>query len=61
MKPTTQKIRSRIPEPQAIEDMIAFAGSLEYALRRVMGALPKKRDWLDPALEREIKALLDEP
>jgi hypothetical protein len=38
--------------------MIAFAGSVESVLRRIINDLPKKRDWLDPQLEREAKFIL---
>lgn len=56
--PIRDEIRSRIPEPRAIEDMIAFAGSVESVLRRIINDLPQKRDWLDPQLEREAKLIL---
>jgi hypothetical protein len=56
--PIRDEIRSCIPEPRAIEDMIAFAGSVESVLRRIINDLPKKRDWLDPQLEREAKFIL---
>lgn len=56
--PIRDEIRSRIPEPRAIEDMIAFAGSVESVLRRIINDLPQKRDWLDPLLEREAKFIL---
>ena len=39
--PRRDEIKSRIPEPQAIEEMIAFAGDAERLLRQV---LP---DWAD--------------
>jgi hypothetical protein len=56
--PIRDEIRSRIPKPRAIEDMIAFAGSVESVLRRIINDLPQKRDWLDPQLEREAKFIL---
>ena len=56
--PIRDEIRSRIPEPRAIEDMIAFAGSVESVLRRIINDLPQERDWLDPLLEREAKFIL---
>jgi hypothetical protein len=34
--PRRDEIRSRIPEPRAIEEMIAFAGDAERLLRQVL-------------------------
>jgi hypothetical protein len=56
--PIRDEIRSRIPEPRAIEEMIAFAGDAERLLRAIINDLPQNRDWLDPLLEREARALL---
>ena len=45
--PRRDEIRNRIPEPRAIEEMIAFAGDAERLLRQV---LP---DWADEITEEE--------
>jgi len=57
--PVRDEIRSRIPHPRAIQDMIAFAGDTERLLREIIEALPINRDWLDPELEKQAKLTLD--
>jgi hypothetical protein len=56
--PIRDEIRSRIPEPRAIEEMIGFAGDVERLLRAIINDLPHKRDWLNPDIERDAKYIL---
>jgi hypothetical protein len=41
-------------------DHIAEVQRLAALLRQIVSSLPQKRDWLDPVVEREARALLDE-
>jgi hypothetical protein len=38
--------------------LICKAPRLHYLLRQIMSDLPKRRDWLDPEIEKEAKDIL---
>lgn len=43
---------------KATAELIVKAPDMAYLLQQIMGALPSNRDWLDPDIERAIKALI---
>lgn len=51
--------QARIIEAEAVRPEVeAVAGPLAEALERLMAELPSNKDWLDPALEAEARAVL---
>ncbi len=56
--PVMDEIKSRVPEPSAIEQALAFASSAESILRQIIDALPVNREWLDDGLEFQAKCIL---
>jgi hypothetical protein len=51
----SQDIAAFIPDPIAVQKMIAFAKTTEHLLRKLFNDLPLHRDWLGSDLERQIK------
>lgn len=38
--------------------LICSVHEMQYLLRRILGDLPLKRDWLDPEIEKRIKQVV---
>lgn len=49
------ELTSPQPAPHAMQDLHAEATRMQWLLRQIVSALPEKRDWLDPVLEKEAK------